>query len=88
MPGWVTFLRTIPAKEITDRVLESPPEMDETPDETPNWRERQTSFRGKDPLLRGIRQRVMRFVSNHILNSLPPQKNLWVVSGTGRSPSA
>nr|VFJ98566.1 MAG: Putative transposase [Candidatus Kentron sp. LFY] len=49
-------------KEITDRVLESPPEVDEAP----NWRERQTAFRGKDPLLCGVCGRVMRFVSSRI----------------------
>nr|VFK63619.1 MAG: Putative transposase [Candidatus Kentron sp. TC] len=33
-------------KEITDRILKSPPEVDEVP----NWRERRTAFRGVDPL--------------------------------------
>lgn len=53
-------------KEITDRLLESPPDMDKAP----NWRERQTAFQGKDPLLCGICGRVMRFVSSHIPNPL------------------
>nr|VFK47044.1 MAG: Putative transposase [Candidatus Kentron sp. SD]VFK49822.1 MAG: Putative transposase [Candidatus Kentron sp. SD]VFK49963.1 MAG: Putative transposase [Candidatus Kentron sp. SD] len=49
-------------KEIADCLLEPPPEVDEAP----TWRERQTAFRGSDPLLCGICGRVMRFVSSRI----------------------
>nr|VFK44572.1 MAG: Putative transposase [Candidatus Kentron sp. TC] len=49
-------------KEITDRILESPPEVDEVP----NWRERRTAFRGVDPLRCRICGKFMRFVSNQI----------------------
>ena len=49
-------------KGIADCLLEPPPEVDEAP----TWRERQTAFRGSDPLLCGICGRVMRFVSSRI----------------------
>ena len=35
-----------------------------------NWRERQTEFRGEDPLLCKICQKVMVFVSHHLPNPL------------------
>jgi hypothetical protein len=57
-------------KEITDRLLESPTEVDEVP----NWRERQTAFQGRDPLICRICQKVMRFVSSHIPNPLSQVK--------------
>jgi hypothetical protein len=36
-----------------------------------SWRERQTDFLGKDPLLCNICQTVMVFVNVHIPNPLP-----------------
>jgi len=53
-------------KEITDILLATPP----TVKKTKNWRERQTTFQGKDPLLCKICQRVMVFVSAHLPNPL------------------
>ena len=55
-----------PYKEITDRLLPSPAETEKTP----TWRERQTLFQGKDPLVCRICQKVMRLVSQHIPNPL------------------
>ena len=53
-------------KEITDRVLESPPRVDKAP----NWRERQTAFLGPDPLICTVCGKLMSFVSSHIPNPL------------------
>jgi len=53
-------------KEITDRLLETPP----TVNETKSWRERQTALQGKDPLLCRICKRVMIFISAHLPNPL------------------
>jgi len=53
-------------KEITDILLATPPIVKQNQ----NWRERQTTFQGKDPLLCKICQRVMIFVSAHRPNPL------------------
>jgi hypothetical protein len=53
-------------KKITDILLATPP----TVKKTKSWRERQTTFKGKDPLLCKICQRVMIFVSSHLPNPL------------------
>jgi hypothetical protein len=51
-------------KEITDILLATPPIVKQNQ----NWRERQTTFQGKDPLLCKICQRGMIFVSVHFPN--------------------
>ena len=53
-------------KEITDRLLNAPPRQKKAP----NWRERQTVFQGKDPLVCKICGQVMQLVSHHIPNPL------------------
>jgi hypothetical protein len=53
-------------KKITDKLLAIPPSVKKAK----NWRERQTTFHGKDPLLCKICQRVMVFVSAHLPNPL------------------
>ncbi|NOR24032.1 MAG: hypothetical protein GQ542_06485 [Desulforhopalus sp.] len=53
-------------KEITDKLLATPL----TVKKAKNWRERQKTFQGKDPLLCKICQRVMIFVSAHLPNPL------------------
>ena len=39
-----------------------------------NWRERQTAYRGKDPLVCTVCRKVMAFVSAHLPNPLPAVK--------------
>lgn len=53
-------------KEITDRLLATPASVKKAK----NWRERQTTFRGQDPLLCKICRRVMTLVSAHLPNPL------------------
>ena len=53
-------------KKITDKLLATPLSVKKAK----NWRERQTTFHGKDPLLCKICQRVMIFVSAHLPNPL------------------
>ena len=53
-------------KIITDKLLGKASDIKAAK----NWRERQTEFRGKDPLLCTICQRVMVFVAVHIPNPL------------------
>ncbi len=53
-------------KKITDKLLKQPPTVKAAQD----WRERQTAFRGKDPLVCTICQKVMRFVSAYLPNPL------------------
>ena len=49
-------------KKITDKLLGQASGVKAAQ----NWRERQTAFRGKDPLLCRICQKVMRLISTHI----------------------
>ncbi len=58
-------------KEITDKLLATPPYVEKSE----NWRERQTKFQGKDPLLCKICQRTMRFVSAFLPEPLKTIKN-------------
>ena len=53
-------------KIITDKLLGKAADIKTAK----NWRERQTEFRGQDPLLCNICQRVMVFVAVHIPNPL------------------
>ena len=53
-------------KEITDKILATPLCVKKAD----NWRERQTKFQGKDPLLCRICQRVMVFISAYRPNPL------------------
>lgn len=53
-------------KKITDKLLKQPPIVKAAQD----WRERQTAFRGEDPLLCKICQKVMVFVSAYAPNPL------------------
>ena len=53
-------------KEITDRLLPFPPR----PEKALTWQERQTAFRGMNPLVCRICQKPMRFVSLFIPNPL------------------
>ena len=53
-------------KKITDKLLEQPSAVKPAQD----WRERQTAYRGKDPLVCTICQKVMRFVSAYLPNPL------------------
>ena len=53
-------------KKITDKLLKKPPFVKHAQD----WRERQTAFRGIDPLVCTICQKVMRFVSAYLPNPL------------------
>jgi hypothetical protein len=53
-------------KEITDRLLPFPPK----PEKALTWQERQTDFRGTNPLVCRICQMPMRFVSMFIPNPL------------------
>jgi hypothetical protein len=53
-------------KAMTDTLLAKPT----TVKKTKNWRERQTTFQGKDPLICKICQRVMIFVSAYLPNPL------------------
>ena len=53
-------------KKLTDKLLKQPPAVKAAQD----WRERQTAFRGKDPLVCTICQKVMRFVSAYLPNPL------------------
>ncbi len=57
-------------KKITDKLLGKASGVKPAQD----WRERQTAFRGKDPLLCRICQRVMVFVSVHLPNPLSSVK--------------
>ena len=54
-------------KTITDKLLGKASDIKTAK----NWRERQTDFLGKDPLLCNICQAVMVFVTAHIPNPLP-----------------
>jgi hypothetical protein len=49
-------------KKITDKLLGSAKDVKKNK----NWRERQTEYRGENPLLCKICKRVMKFVSHHI----------------------
>ena len=53
-------------KKITDTLLVTPP----TVKKMKTWRERQTTFQSRDPLLCKICRRVMIFVSAHLPNPL------------------
>lgn len=53
-------------KEITDKLLATPSVIEKSK----NWRERQTTFQGTDPLLCKICQRTMRFVSAYLPHPL------------------
>ena len=53
-------------KKITDTLLKKPPAVKPAQD----WRERQTAFRGKDPLICIICRKVMEFVSAYLPNPL------------------
>lgn len=53
-------------KNITDKLLGKLPKTSTAM----TWRERQTQFRGQDPLLCRICKKVMHFVSSHIPNPL------------------
>ena len=53
-------------KKLTDKLLKQPPAVKTAQD----WRERQTAYRGKDPLVCTICQKVMRFVSAYLPNPL------------------
>ncbi len=53
-------------KEITDKLLETPPCIKKSA----NWRERQATLQGTDPLLCKICQRTMRFVSAYLPHPL------------------
>ena len=53
-------------KTITDKLLGKASDIKTAKD----WRERQTDFQGKDPLLCNICQTVMVFVTTHIPNPL------------------
>ena len=53
-------------KKITDKILGNTSGVKKTQ----NWRERQTAFRGNDPLLCRICQKVMVLVSTHFPISL------------------
>lgn len=53
-------------KKITDKLLATPPCIKKSE----NWRERQTTFQGNDPLLCKICQRTMRFVSAYLPHPL------------------
>ena len=53
-------------KEITDKLLDKPAAIKPAP----NWRERQTAFRGEDPMLCKICRKVMVFVDAYIPTSL------------------
>ena len=55
-------------KGITDKLLATPL----TVSKAKNWRERQITFQGMDPLLCKICQRTMIFVSVHLPNPLKP----------------
>lgn len=57
-------------KQITDKLLGQASGVEPAPD----WRERQTEFRGKDPLLCRICRKVMQFVSVYIPTPLPQVK--------------
>ncbi len=57
-------------KKITDKILGNASGVKEAQ----NWRERQTAFRGQDPLVCRICQKVMVFVSAHFPNSLSAVK--------------
>ena len=57
-------------KKITDKILGNASDVKKAK----NWRERQTAFRGKDPLLCRICQKVMVLVSTHFPNSLSSVK--------------
>lgn len=57
-------------KAITDCLLANGPVINPAP----KWRERQTEFRGEDPLLCRICRRVKRFVSAHLPTALPDVK--------------
>ena len=54
-------------KTITDKLLGKASDVKTAK----NWRERQTDFQGKDPLVCSICQTVMVFVTAHIPNPLP-----------------
>ncbi len=54
-------------KTITDKLLGKAGDIKTAK----NWREKQTDFKGKDPLLCTIRQMVMVFMTAHISNPLP-----------------
>ncbi|MBF0097376.1 MAG: hypothetical protein HQM05_08600 [Magnetococcales bacterium] len=49
-------------KAITDKLLKQPPTLQAAQD----WRERQTAFRGKDPLVCTVCRKVMLFVSVYL----------------------
>ncbi|MBF0368935.1 MAG: transposase, partial [Magnetococcales bacterium] len=53
-------------KTITDKLLGNLPGVERTPD----WRERQMAFKGRDPLVCRICQKVMKLVSIHSPNPL------------------
>jgi len=53
-------------KEITDKLLATPL----TVKKAKNWRERQKTFKGIDPLLCTVCQRTMAFISAHLPNPL------------------
>lgn len=53
-------------KKLTDKLLKQP----QTVKAAQDWRERQTAFRGKDPLVCTVCQKVMRFVSAYLPNPL------------------
>jgi hypothetical protein len=53
-------------KAITDKLLKQPPTVQAAQD----WRERQTAFRGKDPLICTVCRKVMQFVSAYLPNPL------------------
>ena len=53
-------------KKLTDKLLKKPPPVKAALD----WRDRQTAFRGKDPLVCTVCQKVMKFVSAYLPNPL------------------
>ena len=58
-------------KKLTDKLLKQP----QTVKAAQDWRERQTAYRGKDPLVCTICQKVMRFVSAYLPNPISEIKN-------------